>query len=138
MNNNSSKSSSIQRHESGLSLVELLIASALGLLIVAALTQLYADIINTNREMAKTNSQIENARFAMQFLRNDIVHAGYWGPFVPEFDDLMFETGATPTDAPNSIPDPCLDYASWATDPNEVNSRLGVVVHSHDALPGSC
>ena len=50
--------------QSGLSLVELMVATVLGLLIVAALTQLFGNVTKTNREMVKTNSQIENARFA--------------------------------------------------------------------------
>ncbi len=126
----------------GLSLVELLIATALGLLIVLALTQLFADVSRTNREMAKTNSQIESARFAMQFLRNDIVHAGYWSSFIPQFDDLMLE--AVPTDAPQPdppgpppvTPSPCLAFASWT--PAYINTLIGLPIMVYGAVPTGC
>ena len=124
------------KYQAGLSLVELMIATALGLLIVAALTQLFSDVSRTNREMAKASSQIENARFAVQYLRNDIVHAGYWGPYVPEFDDLMYD--AIPADTPTIIPDPCLDFASWSTTAGHLNSLIGIPVQAHEAAPGSC
>jgi type IV pilus assembly protein PilW len=98
----------------GLSLIELMVALVLGVIIVAALSQLFVGISRTNQEMAKTNSQIENARFALQFLRDDIAHAGFWGGYVPPFDDLSLiddpgdedEAGGTPVD----FPDTCKPY----------------------------
>ena len=97
----------------GLSLVELMIAIAIGMVVVAALLALYVNVTRTNNEMAKMNRQIENGRFAIQLLRNDVEHAGFWGAYVPEFDDLT--TVATPLDAPTALPDPCLAYnaANW-------------------------
>jgi len=125
----------LSNRQAGLSLVELMIASALGLIIVAALTQLFADVTKNNREMAKTNSQIENARFAMQFLRNDIVHAGYWGEHLPEFNDLVLVT--IPTDKPTIVPDPCLAYSSWNTTTGHINSLLGVPVQAYEDSPST-
>ena len=58
--------------ERGFTLVELMIAMTLGLLIMTALVTLFVDTSRTNREMAKTNSQIENARFALQILEEDL------------------------------------------------------------------
>ncbi len=78
----------MRARQRGLTLIELLIASVLSLIIIAALTTLFVDVSTANREMAKTNSQIENARFAMQFVQNDLVHAGYWNAITPHFDDL--------------------------------------------------
>jgi Tfp pilus assembly protein PilW len=95
----------------GLSLIELMIAIAIGMVIVGALLALYVNVTRTNNEMTKMNRQIENGRFAIQLMQDDIVHAGYWGSYVPQFDDLTSVT--TPSDAPNALPDPCLDYASW-------------------------
>ena len=125
--------------ESGLSLIELLVALALGLIIVAALSQLFVNISRTNLEMAKTNSQIENARVAMQFLRDDVVHAGFWGGFVPEFDD--FSSIEEPEDYPTFLPDPCLDYASWATTPDYKQNLVGIPIEVYgdgDLILGTC
>ena len=123
-------------HERGLSLIELMVALTLSLIIVAALAELYVNISRTNQEMAKTNSQIENARFAIQFLQNDIVHAGYWGSFVPEFDDLT--TINIPGDVPNQVPAPCLAYASWAGTAGYIDSLIGIPVQPYSAVPAGC
>jgi type IV pilus assembly protein PilW len=120
----------------GLSLIELMVALTLSLIIVAALAELYVNISRTNQEMAKTNSQIENARFAIQFLQNDIVHAGYWGSFIPAYDDLT--TIDIPTDVPNQVPAPCLAYASWTGTAGYIDSQLGITVQPYSAVPAGC
>ena len=89
----------------GLSLVELLISIALGLVILTALIVLYGNVSRTNFEMAKTNQLIENGRFAIQLLQEDVAHAGFWGAV---------------ESAPTAVPDPCLAYANWPTDAAEL------------------
>lgn len=90
----------------GLTLVELLVAVALGLMILTALVAMYGNVSRTNNEMSKTNQLIENGRFAMQLLEDDIRHAGFWGPL-----DAIAAT---------AVPDPCLAYASWPTDATQL------------------
>ncbi len=122
--------------QAGLSLVELMIASAIGLVVVMALSQLFVDVSRSNNEMAKTNSQIENARFSLQIVEQDLEHAGFWGLYVPEFDDLSFAD--TPTDLPAAIPDPCLAYstANWTTAFKQ--QLIGVPVEVTSGAPGTC
>jgi len=121
---------------SGFTLVELMVATVLGILIITAITSLFSDVSQTNREMAKTTSMIENARYAMQHVREDVLHAGFWGRYVPEFDDLSL--GTVPTDAPNQVPDPCLPYGSWGPTLGYVDSLLGIPLQVSDTIPGSC
>jgi type II secretory pathway pseudopilin PulG len=120
----------------GLSLVELMIGITLGMIVVAALLALYVNITTTNNEMAKMNRQIENGRFAIQLLQEDIIHAGYWGTYVPNFDDLSKGSDPTPPiDTPNALPDPCLAYstATWNTD--YTRNLVGIPVQ---AALGTC
>jgi len=118
--------------ERGLSLIELMIAITLGLLIVAALLALFLNITRTNNEMAKMNRQIENGRFAIQLLQEDVVHAGFWGSHVPGFDDLTAVT--VPLDAPTALPDPCLaNPATWTT--GYKNNLIGIPLQAN---AGSC
>jgi Tfp pilus assembly protein PilW len=123
------------RHpQSGLSLIELMVSITIGMIILAALLALNLNVTTTNSEMAKANRQIENGRFAIQVLQDDLAHAGFWGPFVPQFDDLT-EQG-TPLDAPDAFPDPCLAYsaADWA--PEHTKNLVGIPVQSHTGTCG--
>lgn len=99
------------RSDAGFGLVELMISITIGLVILAALVALFVGASRNNREMESASSVIENGRFAIQLLESDIVHAGFWGTFVPAFDDQT--SGAVPGDVPAAVPDPCLAYAAW-------------------------
>ena len=122
---------SLLRSSIGFTLVELMIAMTISLLILAALVGLFVNMSRSTNEMAKTNSLIENGRFAMQLLQDDLVHAGYWGGFVPEFDNLG--SMAVPGDVPTAVPNPCQAYATW--DSADRNNLIGIAVQSDDTLP---
>ncbi|MDT4869314.1 hypothetical protein FQZ97_1043380 [compost metagenome] len=63
--------------QSGFSLVELMVAVTVSLLMMAAILKLFVDVARTNTEMEKTNAQIENGRFAIQLIAEDLVHGGF-------------------------------------------------------------
>jgi type IV pilus assembly protein PilW len=118
--------------QKGFSLIELMISITIGLLIMVALGSLFLNINRANNEMAKTNSQIENGRFAIQLLQEDIVHAGYWGAYVPQFDDLTI-TGV-PRGVPTEVPSPCLAHAApWTT--VDITNLIGVPIQVYGATP---
>lgn len=114
----------------GLSLVELMVAIAIGMIIMAFLLALYVNVTRANNEMARMNRQIENGRFAMQLMQNDVVHAGFWADFMPQFDDRSV---ITPGDMPTALPDPCKDPTTW-TAADRAN-LLGIPVQ---ATVGGC
>jgi type IV pilus assembly protein PilW len=114
----------------GLSLIELMVALAIGLVIIGALLTLFINITRNNNEMAKMNRQIENGRFAIQLLQNDLWHAGFWGDYIPQFEDRSI---AAPGDTPNAVPDPCLPVASWTT--AHRNNLVGIPVQD---VAGTC
>jgi type IV pilus assembly protein PilW len=136
-------------YQAGLSLIELMIAIALGMLVVAAVLAVYINVYRANNELAKANSQIENGRFAMQILENDVVHAGYWGIYVPPFDDLTTldtvdpSTGYMPG-TPIAAPDPCLNPSSWAAASTSIGTStdednlIGIPVQAYAATPAVC
>lgn len=120
----------------GLSLVELMIAMGLGLLVVGSLIALFLNVSRTNTQMAKANSRIENGRFAMQLLQNDLALAGFWGSHVPQFDDLTVAT--VPADVPNTVPDPCLAYSADNWTAGYINNLLGIPVQAYEDVPSGC
>lgn len=123
------------RHQShGFGLIELLVAMAIGLLLMGATLKLYIDLSRSNQEMAKVNQQVEAGGVAIQILRQDLLHAGFWNGYVPEFDDFTHSTA--PTDYPLALPDTCEPFASWGAD--EKKNRLGVAVQIFPDVPTGC
>lgn len=87
--------SSRRRRVAGFSLVELMVAITLGLLLLVGLATLFANTSVARGEIDKASRQIENGRFALQVLGDDIRHAGYYGPL------------NSPPGLPATLPDPC-------------------------------
>ncbi|UJP04835.1 MAG: PilW family protein [Nitrosomonas sp.] len=99
------------RH-SGFSLLELMISVAIGMFIMTGVLALYLDITRSNAELAKINRQIENGRFTIQLLQQELWHAGFWDSFAPPLPSVT---------APLNIPNPCIAFADWsATDTDDM------------------
>lgn len=134
----------ITRDQVGFSLVELLVSLAISLLIMGATLQLFLDITRTNDEMAKTNAQIENGRFAIQLLQNEIAHAGFWGGYVPQFDDLTSSDMRAGTPllvqrTPRVVPNPCdADASVWSANADIVDAVMGIPVQVFDSALAGC
>lgn len=117
------------RGVSGLSLVELLVAMAVGLVLVAGLVTLFSNSSTVYSEMEKTTQQIENGRYAIDLITQDLHQAGFYGQF------------AGTLAAPAAFPDPCAapTAAGLGTD-------MALPVQSYDApnftttpaLPANC
>lgn len=119
-------------NQTGFSLIELMVAITISLIITLALSNLFLNISLTNDETAKANSQIENGRFAIQVLQNEIVHAGFWDTYVPQFDDLSYSSA--PSDVPTIVPNPCLAYSTpWSV--AYVTSLIGIPVQAYATTP---
>jgi len=81
----------------GLTLVELMIAVALGLILLLGLATIYERNSVTRNELERSSRQLENGRYALQLLASDIKLAGYLGEFFT-------------TAAPAALPaNPCSD-----------------------------
>jgi type IV pilus assembly protein PilW len=130
--------SPVPARQAGFGLVELMVSMLIGLVIIAALVTLFVNTSGNNRELARANSMIENGRFAIKVLEDDLVHAGYWGGLVPMFDDQT--SVDDPTDEPSGVPDPCLPYdpATWG-DVYRAN-LIGIPLQVYDdpATVGTC
>lgn len=84
-----------RRGQLGLSLVELMISMAIGLILLLGITTLIVQQNSSRDELEKSSRQIENGRYAIQTLRDDIQHAGYYG-------ELYAISAVGP-----AMPDPC-------------------------------
>jgi type IV pilus assembly protein PilW len=81
----------------GLSLVELMIALTIGLLLLTGLSLIFVNSSQANRELQKTAQQIENGRYAIDIVSQDLRHTGYYGHF--------YQLPDPPAALP--LPDPC-------------------------------
>jgi len=126
----------LARRQKAFSLVELMVALTIGLLILAALVALFVNTSGANREMARANSLIENGRLAIELLQSDVVHGGYWGTYMPTYDDQT--SSAIPADEPAAVPDPCFAYtAPWTAAYKQ--DLLGTPVQVYDSnAVGTC
>jgi prepilin-type N-terminal cleavage/methylation domain-containing protein len=115
----------------GFTLIELMISMTISVLMLTAMVGSLVSTSRNNVEMQKTNGLIENGRFTLQLLQNDLVHAGFWGGYVPQFDDLSFP--AAPSDVPTVVPDLCQPYANWNSPYR--SALVGIAVQSAEALP---
>lgn len=86
----------LRRSMAGVSLVELMIAMALGLVILAGLVTIFANSSASRTEMERSSRQIENGRFAVELLAEDIRMAGFYGELnvaslPPPTDELLLD-----------------------------------------------
>jgi type IV pilus assembly protein PilW len=81
--------------QAGMSMIELMIAITLGLMILAGLAVLFANASNSQHELRRTAQQIENGRYAMDVLIQDLQLAGFFGEY-------RANLSAT------ALPDPCV------------------------------
>ena len=78
----------------GLSLIELMISITIGLLILVSLSTLFINQSKSRVELDKSNRMIDNGRYALELLSNNLRFAGYYDNFVP----TPINTPATPYD----------------------------------------
>jgi type IV pilus assembly protein PilW len=80
----------------GFTIAELLVAMAVGLVILAGLSTMFVKNMRTQGEIEKANRQVENGRFALDLLAVDLRNAGYFAEFDPSV-----------LDDPAALPAPC-------------------------------
>lgn len=90
----------VRRGERGLTLIEFMVSIVLGMLMVAALSTLIADQSANRAEVDRSGRMLENGRYAIRTMADDMQMAGYWG-----------ELSTMPA-APAAMPDPCSKVAS--------------------------
>lgn len=93
------------RAQRGLSLIELMISITIGLLILVALTTLFVNQSHTRSELDKSTRMIENGRYSMELLSDNLRLAGFFGAFVPS--NLLDISDPEHPTIPGGIKDPC-------------------------------
>jgi len=120
-----------RRSMAGVSMIELMIAMTLGLMVLAALVSVFANSSAARNEMERSARQIENGRYAMDLLSDDLRHAGFYG-------EATVKSGVVTTAPPGTVPlpltigvpaampDPC------STNPADWFNALLIAVQGYD------
>lgn len=89
------------RGQQGLTLIEFMISITLGMILVAALAVLIGNQSTNRSELDRTARMIENGRYAIRTIVEDLQMAGYWGEII--------SSGGSPTSVTTlaAMPDPC-------------------------------
>jgi type IV pilus assembly protein PilW len=82
----------------GFSLIELMVATTLTLFVILAITTLFTNNSTARREIDGAGQQIENGRYAIELIRDDVRLAGYYGELVPPFGGVSWQLPANPCD----------------------------------------
>ena len=109
------------RRQAGFSLVEMLIALTIGIIITMMLSVVFVNVSKANREQFQAAQQIENGRFAMDLISNNLRLAGYYGEF-----------GNLPPPAV-TLPDPCSAPGVGDVVSSTANSPLAFYVQGYPA-----
>jgi len=105
-------------HQTGLSIIEMMVSITIGLIILAGLASILVANSRARAEIERSNRQIENGRYALQLLSDDLKVAGY----TAEFDSSAMLSPGTA----DPLPDPC------ATSLTALQTALPVYVQGYD------
>lgn len=114
----------------GFSLVELMVSITLGLFLVTGLLSLIVSNSVARAELDKSSRQIENGRFALSLLTEDIENAGFTGAIFTRTSSSV--TQVAPTLCPSTMSGAALGYVASAS----YMTNLPFSVYSSTAIPG--
>ncbi len=83
--------------QAGFTLVELMIAMTVSMFILLTIVSMMRDVSRSHNTMEMSSQLIENGRFSVQILQDNLQHAGYYGHYF--FNDIA---------PPAAVPDPCI------------------------------
>jgi prepilin-type N-terminal cleavage/methylation domain-containing protein len=107
---------SLQRNR-GFTLIELMVAVTLGLIILAALTSFFVRTSANRTELERNSRQIENGRYALSALRDDLTLAGFYADIVQPTTTVWNLPAACVTD-PATVP------TNWGFKPDALAPQL--------------
>lgn len=105
-----------------------MVSITIGLILLAGLATLIARQSAARNELEKSSRQLENGRYAVELLRDDIEHAEFYGEYAP------------PKTTAYSTPDPCVaDATGWVPATPQVPVGVyGYAGAATDPTPSAC
>jgi type IV pilus assembly protein PilW len=101
----------------GFSLVEFMVAIALGLVVLAVIVALYSGTTRSSAALTNASQEVQNGSYAVRFLADDLRHAGYYGGASSPLASVLA-----------ALPDPC-----ETSDMVALRAALALPVQGYDA-----
>ena len=118
-----------------MTLIELMVAIAIGSVLLIGLATVFFNSSRTHRELEKSGQMIEDGRYAMNLIYDDLRHAGYYGYF---FD---LDAPVLPDPLSGGLPDPCdianADFTAAPPNTNPVHNGMALPVQGYTAATAS-
>ena len=87
---------SMKAKQLGFSLVESTIALAIGVFLLAGIMLSFSSMRGTTSQTLAIGELQQNGRLALDILRRDLAHAGFWGQYQAPLDDGLLATPNAP------------------------------------------
>lgn len=119
--------------QAGIGLVEIMVAMAIGVFMLGGILSLVLWVSQARLELDKTSEQIENGRYAMQLLSDELRLAGFWGA-----SQVAVGNFTLPLVCPSSTADLEFLFDSLSSSANLPVAVQGVVDLTSTTLDISC
>ena len=80
------------RRDGGFSLIKLMIGVTIGLVLLTVLATVFDRTSGGRSDLDRVSRLIENSRFAVDVIGDDMRHAGFYGTFLPPSDTIFTDT----------------------------------------------
>jgi type IV pilus assembly protein PilW len=112
--------------QAGFSLIEVMVALALGAIILLGVSEIFTDNSRTRNEIERTGRQIESGAYALRLIEGDLANAAYWG-----------EAAEQPS--AGTLPPVCPGLGTdLAIAANELQAAMGYPIQGQDTLGTNC
>lgn len=82
----------LRRAHEGFSLIELMIGLTIGLVLLTVLATVFDRTSGGRADLDRISRLVENSRFAVDVIGDDVRHAGFYGTFLPPSDTVFTNT----------------------------------------------
>lgn len=119
-----------------------MVAMTLGLLIITAIGSVFVNSSRSHAELQKSAAQIENGRYAIETLTEDLKHAGFYGrlatvPALSGTPDPCATSSAATLLAAAALPVQAYRAANFTSRPDISTTSCGALLTTANLAPGS-